>query len=200
MTSLLGYKLGMTRVFDGQGRTIPVTAIRVDECVVSNIKTIARDGYEAVQVATGTKKHPNKPLAGQYKGLAATPQHIREFRVSAEGLTVGQELGIANLQVGDRLKLIGTSKGKGFAGVIKRHNFRRGPETHGSDHHRRPGSIGSMYPQHVFKGRKMPGHMGDEQVSIRKVEVVDIFPNENILLVKGPVPGSRGSLVQIASM
>lgn len=200
MTPLLGYKLGMTRVFNEAGRSIPVTALKVDECFVTAVKTVEKDGYAAVQIGTGKKRHPNKPLAGQFKALPAVPQHVREFRVETDGFEIGQELTVEKLSIGDRLKLTGTSKGKGFQGVIKRHNFRRGPETHGSDHHRAPGSIGSMFPQHVMKNHGMPGHMGHEQVSVRKVEVVDIFPNDNIVLVKGPVPGIRGALVEICPM
>lgn len=200
MTPLLGFKLGMTRVFDAQGRNIPVTAIQVPECYVTQVKTVEKDGYSAVQIGTGTKRHPNKPQQGHARNVPAVPQHIREFPIVDTEFTVGQELDLTTLTIGDRLRLIGTTKGKGFAGVIKRHNFSRGPETHGSDHHRAPGSIGSMFPQHVFKGQKMPGKMGHEQQTLRKVEVIDILPQDNIVLVKGPVPGVRGALVEISAM
>lgn len=201
MTSLLGYKLGMTRVFTPEGRNVPVTAIEVQECVITAIKTIEKDGYTAIQLGTGTKRHANKPLTGQMKAVGHVPQFIVEFRVDdVSGYEVGQKVTIADLAKGDRLKLVGTSKGKGFAGVIKRHNFSRGPETHGSDHHRAPGSIGSMFPQHVMKGKGMPGRMGHEQRTLRKVEVVDVLSEQNILLVKGPVPGIRGALVEITQM
>ena len=201
MTPLLGFKLGMTRVFDAQGRTIPVTAIQVPECYVAQIKTNERDGYTALQVGTGKKRHPSKAQVGHAQHIPAVPQHVREFRLSdTSNYTLGQELDLSGLTIGDKLKLVGISKGKGFAGVIKRHNFSRGPETHGSDHHRRPGSIGSMFPQHVMKGMGMPGKMGNDQQTLRKVELIDILSADNIILVKGPVPGVRGALVEISSM
>jgi large subunit ribosomal protein L3 len=201
MTALLATKIGMTRVFDEQGRSIPVTALQVGPCVVVQRKTVEKDGYSAVQVGFGTKKHPNKPAIGHSKALDAAPQHICEFRIAEdEVFEVGQILDCATLQIGDAIKITATSKGKGFAGVIKRHNFHRGPETHGSDHHRAPGSIGSMYPQHVLKGQKMPGKMGNDQITVRKVKVVDVIADKNIVLVKGPVPGVPGGLVEIAGM
>ncbi len=201
MSPLLGYKLGMTRVFNEQGRTIPVTAVRIDDCYVSACRTTEKDGYTAVQIATGLERHPNKPYAGQHSKLPAVPKYVREFRVAdVSEFEVGQKVGLDSLTIGDKLKLGGVSKGKGFAGVIKRHNFKRGPETHGSDHHRRPGSNGSMYPQHVLKGKKQPGHLGVEQITLRNVVVVDILPEQNILLVSGPVPGSRGALVELSHM
>ena len=201
MTPLLGYKLGMTRVFNAQGRNIPVTAIEVPDCVVTTIKTVERDGYNALQIGSGVKRHPNKPLIGQMKAVGHVPQHVVEFRLSdVSGYTVGQKLSLSEISTESLLKLVGISKGKGFQGVIKRHNFSRGPETHGSDHHRAPGSIGSMFPQHVMKGKGMPGHMGHEQQTLRKVQVIDVLPDQNILLVKGPVPGIRGALVEISQM
>lgn len=201
MAVLLGLKLGMTRVFDDQGRVIPVTAIQAGPCIVTQCKTNEKDGYQAVQLGFGTKKHPNKPLAGQVKSLKVVPQYLKEFRINnLEECKVGQTVNCSSFQVNDLVKLTATSKGKGFAGVIKKHNFHRGPVTHGSDHHRAPGSIGSMFPQHVLKGKKMPGKTGFEQVSVRKVKIVDIFPEDNIILVKGPVPGVPGGLVEIAGM
>jgi large subunit ribosomal protein L3 len=200
MTTLLGRKLGMTRVFDANGRSIPVTAIEAGPCVVVRRKTAASDGYSAIAVGFGVAKHPNKPLQGQSKHLPAAPQHIQEFRVAEEeSFDPGQPLDCASVAVGERLNITATSKGKGFSGVIKRHHFRRGPETHGSDHHRAPGSIGSMFPQHVRKGKRMAGRMGNAQVTVRKVQVVDIFPDKNIILVKGAVPGIHGSLVRLQS-
>ncbi|CAN5185633.1 50S ribosomal protein L3 [soil metagenome] len=201
MTPLLGYKLGMTRVFDANGRAVPVTAIQVQDCFVTQVKTLEKDGYTAVQVGTGAKRHANKPETGHTKAIGQTPQHLVEFRLEdVTAFTVGQKLDLAEFAAGNRLKLVGMSKGKGFAGVIKRHNFSRGPETHGSDHHRAPGSIGSMFPQHVMKGKGMPGRMGYDQQTLRKVQVIDVLPGEQILLVKGPVPGIRGALVQISPM
>lgn len=199
MTVLLGKKIGMSRLFTDSGRIVPVTAIEATPCVVTQIKTAQKDGYVAVQVGAGAKRHPNKPQAGHTKGLEQTPQFLREFRVDDAGeLKVGDSFTVESLKAGDLLRISATSKGKGFAGVIKRHNFHRGPETHGSDHHRAPGSIGSMFPQHVLKGQKMPGKMGNDRVTIRKVEVVDIDAANNLLFVKGPVPGSRGNLVELS--
>jgi large subunit ribosomal protein L3 len=201
MTPLLGIKLGMTRIFNEKGASIPVTAVQAGPCVVTQDKTIESDGYKAVQIGFGTKRHPNKPLAGHTKDLESTPQTLREFRIEDDSnFEVGQVLDVTTLKVGDILRLTATSKGKGFSGVIKRHNFHRGPETHGSDHHRAPGSIGSMFPQHVLKGQKMPGRMGNEQVTVRKVKVIDILPEQNMVFVKGPVPGVRGGLVEISVM
>lgn len=201
MSALLGTKLGMTRVFDQTGRNVPVTAILAGPCVVTQRKTVEKDGYNAVQLGFGAKRHPNKAQTGHTKALSSTPQHLREFRgLNPDDYQIGQTLDVTTFEVGNTLKLTGTSKGKGFAGVIKRHNFSRGPETHGSDHHRKPGSIGSMFPQHVMKGHGMPGHMGNEQISVRKVKVVDVLPDQHIILVKGPVPGVRGALVEMSLM
>lgn len=201
MKALLGIKLGMTRIFDQNGRTVPVTAIQAGPCVVTQKKTVEHDGYAAVQIGLGAARHPKQAQAGHTKSLDKTPQVLREFRSETdEDSEVGQLIDCSVLTIGDRLKLIGTSKGKGFAGVIKRHHFARGPQTHGSDHHRAPGSIGSMFPQHVLRGKKMPGRMGNEQITVRKVEVVDIDRANNLVLVKGPVPGTPGSLVEMSVM
>jgi large subunit ribosomal protein L3 len=201
MTALLGTKIGMTRLFDEKGRAIPVTAIQAGPCVVTQVKTMEKDGYRAVQIGFGTAKHPNKPQGGHTKSLEATPQHFQEFLIEeGEEFSVGQSIDCSVLSIGSLLRLTGTSKGKGFAGVIKRHNFHRGPETHGSDHHRAPGSIGSMFPQHVLKGQKMPGKMGNDQVTVRKVQVVEIMADQNLIFVKGPVPGVRGALVSFSVM
>ena len=199
MSVLLGKKLGMSRIFSQDGRVIPVTAIEAEPNVVTQVKNEEKDGYTAVQVGLGAARHPKKPQAGHAAAAKNTPQFLREFRQEGE-FEVGQTIDGSAFQVGDLVRLTATSKGKGFAGVIKRHHFHRGPQTHGSDHHRAPGSIGSMFPQHVLKGKRMPGKMGNDQTTIRKVEIVDINAESNILFVKGPVPGSRGALVEISSM
>ena len=199
MTVLLGKKIGMSRLFTEAGRIVPVTAIEATPCFITQIKTVQKDGYVAVQIGYGTKRHPNKPQVGHTKALETTPQVLREFRSEDTGdLKVGDIFDVTSLKAGDLLRISATSKGKGFSGVIKRHNFHRGPETHGSDHHRAPGSIGSMFPQHVLRGQKMPGKMGNDRVTIRKVEVVDIDVKNNVVFVKGPVPGSRGNLVELS--
>ena len=201
MTPLLAIKIGMTRVFNEKGAAIPVTALQAGPCTVTQVKTDETDGYLAVQIGFGAAKHPNKPAVGHAKSMSVTPQHLREFRLAGEeAYEVGQVIDCSTLKPGDKLRLTATSKGKGFAGVIKRHHFHRGPETHGSDHHRAPGSIGSMFPQHVMKGHGMPGRMGNDQVTVRKVEVVDVVPEQNLVFVKGPVPGIRGGLVEMSVM
>ncbi|MEI6477864.1 MAG: 50S ribosomal protein L3 [bacterium] len=200
MTALLGIKIGMTQVFDQNGRAIPVTAIQAGPCHVTQVKTVEKDGYQAVQIGYSSTRKANKPETGHTKSLDHTPRYLREFRTEEGEFEVGQTLDCSLLEPGMLLRLTGTSKGKGFAGVIKRHHFSRGPETHGSDHHRAPGSIGSMFPQHVLKGQKMPGRMGNDQVTVRKVKLVDIDPTQNLIFVKGPVPGVPGALVEISSM
>lgn len=206
MITLLGYKIGMTRIFDDSGRATPVTALRVDPCVVTQSKTVEKDGYKAVQIGSGATRHPKQPQSGHAKaaGSDVTPHHLREFRLEkasdAAEYTKGDVIDLSEVQPGSLVKIVGTSKGKGFAGVIKKHNFSRGPETHGSDHHRKPGSSGSMYPQHIFKGKRYPGKMGNKQISVRKVEIVAVYKEDNLLLVKGPVPGIRGALVEIVSL
>ena len=201
MNVLLGTKIGMSRIFDENGRSVPVTAIRTEGSVVTQVKTFAKDGYEAVQVGYGVKRHPTKPQTGHTKELGHTPQFLREFRAEATpDNEVGQLMGTGTFKTGDLVRLTAVSKGKGFAGVIKKHHFARGPQTHGSDHHRAPGSIGSMFPQHVLKGKKMPGKMGNEQITVRRVQIVDVLADQNVLLVKGPVPGSVGNLVELSLM
>lgn len=202
MKALLGIKLGMTRIFDANGKMIPVTAIQAGPCTVTQVKTIEKDGYNAIQLGLGASRHPKKPQTGHAKAASVeAPQFLKEFRTDDIGdAAVGTVVSCEQFEIGGKLKLTGISKGKGFSGVIKRHHFSRGPETHGSDHHRAPGSIGSMFPQHVLKGQKMPGHMGNEQITVRKVDLVDVYSAENLLFVKGPVPGIRGSLVEISAM
>lgn len=187
----------MSRIFDEKGNAIAVTALEIEPTVVTQIKTQDKDGYVAIQLGCGAERHPSKPQQGHTKSLGHTPKYFAEYRLEeAEEYAVGQVLDHTLLAEGNRVKITGVSKGKGFAGVIKRHGFRRGPETHGSDHHRAPGSIGSMFPQHVWKGKRMPGHAGNTQVTSIST-VVDILPNEKTILIKGQAPGSRGSLLQL---
>jgi len=200
---LLGKKLGMTRIFDAEGSSLPVTVIEAGPCYVVQKKTAAQDGYEAVQVGYIRKRLEKcpKPLRGHFEkhGFKSGFRYLKEFRLdSTEGLEVGQELDVSQFQIGQRVDLIGFSKGRGFAGVIKRWGFQRGPETHGSMSHRAPGSIGaSAYPSRVIKGKKLPGRMGNSRVTVKSLQVVDVRPENNLLLVKGAVPGARHGLLLI---
>ena len=196
---LIGRKVGMTQVFQDDGTMVAVSVLAIEPNTVTRLRTSDRDGYTAVQLGTDAKKKLNKPEAGQLKDLPKVGT-IREFRVeSVDEFTVGQTLSLGDLfAAGDEVDLTGVSKGKGFAGVIKRHNFHRGPKTHGSDHHRAPGSIGpGTTPGRVYRGLKMGGHMGDERVTIKKVRVVRTDLDRNLLLVKGSLPGARGSLILV---
>jgi len=200
---LLGKKLGMTRIFDAEGSSLPVTVIEAGPCYVVQKKTAAQDGYEAVQVGYIRKRLEKcpKPLRGHFEkhGFKSGFRYLKEFRLdSTEGLEVGQELDVSQFQIGQRVDVIGFSKGRGFAGVIKRWGFQRGPETHGSMSHRAPGSIGaSAYPSRVIKGKKLPGRMGNSRVTVKSLQVVDVRPENNLLLVKGAVPGARHGLLLI---
>jgi len=196
---LIGRKVGMTQVFAEDGTMVAVSVVAIEPNTVTKLRTTAQDGYTAVQVGTDVVKKLSKPEAGQLKDLPKV-KSIREFRVdSVDDYSVGQVLGIADLFAeGDLVDVTGISKGKGFAGVIKRHNFHRGPKTHGSDHHRAPGSIGpGTTPGRVYRGLKMSGHMGDERVTIKKVRVVRTDTDRNLLLVNGSLPGARGSLILV---
>jgi large subunit ribosomal protein L3 len=200
---LIGRKVGMTQVFQDDGTMVAVSVLAVEPNTVTRLRTSERDGYVAVQLGIEGSRRLSKPEAGQLKDLpkdAGRPATVREFRVeSADDYTVGQRLNVAELfAAGDVVDVTGVSKGKGFAGHIKRHNFARGPKTHGSDHHREPGSIGpGTTPGRVYKGLKMAGHMGDDTVTIKKVRVVRTDPDRNLLLVKGSLPGARGSLILV---
>jgi large subunit ribosomal protein L3 len=196
---LIGRKVGMTQVFAEDGTMVAVSVVAIEPNTVTKLRTTAQDGYTAVQVGTDVVKKLSKPEAGQLKDLPKV-KSIREFRVdSVDDYSVGQVLGIADVFAeGDLVDVTGISKGKGFAGVIKRHNFHRGPKTHGSDHHRAPGSIGpGTTPGRVYRGLKMSGHMGDERVTIKKVRVVRTDTDRNLLLVNGSLPGARGSLILV---
>ena len=203
MAGLLGRKLGMTQVFDPEdGHVERVTVIEAGPCHVTAIRRGDRDGYDAVQLGFGeaTEKALNKPLLGHLK-KADVPvlRHLREFRGVSEGAEVGLEVKVDQVfEKGQTVKVSGVSKGKGFAGTIKRHNFSRGPVSHGSHNVRAPGSIGaSATPSRVFKGIRGPGQMGNKQVTQRGLEVVDVRAEDNLLLVRGSVPGPRGGLVEI---
>jgi len=198
---LIGRKVGMTQVFQEDGTMVGVSVLSIEPNTVTRLRTPERDGYSAVQVGTepATRKKLSKPEAGQLKDLPQV-RTIREFRVDSVGdFEVGQQVVIGDIfAAGDLVDVTGISKGKGFAGPIKRHNFHRGPKTHGSDHHREPGSIGpGTTPGRVYKGVGMAGHMGDERTTTRKLRVVRTDPERNLLLIKGSLPGPRGSLILV---
>ena len=202
--ALIGRKIGMTQIFDEKGNVIPVTAIEVGPCTVTQIKTVEQDGYQAVQLGFGEVKETklNKPELGKFRKSKLTPKkHLREFRLdSIEGMNVGDELNADVFEVGDKVDIQGTSKGKGFQGVIKRHGQHRGPMGHGSMYHRRPGSMGSTStPGRVYPGKKLPGHMGVETVTIQNLEVVKVDTDKNVILVKGSVPGAKKSILKVKS-
>jgi large subunit ribosomal protein L3 len=200
---IIGKKLGMTRVFDSEGLAVPVTVIEAGPCFVVQHKTGAKEGYEALQL--GFERRPlakcNRPLKGHFEkhGAKSGFKYLREVRLETAGdYTVGQEITVAQFAIGDRVHVIGTSKGRGFAGTVKRWNFHRGPMTHGSMSHRAPGSIGaSAYPSRVVKGKKMPGHLGNARVTVKNLEVIEVRQDENLLLIKGAIPGPRQGLVLI---
>jgi large subunit ribosomal protein L3 len=201
MSAIIGRKLGMTQIFSEDGARVTLTVIEAGPCPVTQVKTAETDGYEAVQLGFGDvrPKLLNKPKLGHLRKASAPPvRHLHEFAPAevGEGLSVGDVVTVAGFIPGEIIKVTGTSKGKGFAGTIKRHNFASGPKSHGSHNIRQPGSIGaSAYPSHVFKGVRMSGHMGARQVTQRGLQVVGSDPERNILLVKGPVPGARNGIV-----
>jgi large subunit ribosomal protein L3 len=200
---LIGRKVGVTQVFQGDGTMVAVSVLAIEPNTVTRLRTSERDGYTAVQLGTDSGKKLTKPEAGQLKDLPKAAQNLatlREFRVeSVDGYELGQTLALGDVFAeGDLVDVTGVSKGKGFAGQIKRHNFKRGPKTHGSDHHREPGSIGpGTTPGRVYKGLRMAGHMGDDTATIKKLRVVRADPERNLLLVKGSLPGARGSLILV---
>ena len=196
---LVGRKVGMTQVFQDDGTMVAVSVVAIEPNTVTRLRTQDRDGYTAVQVGTDVVKELSKPETGQLKGLPKVAT-VREFRVdNVDDFSVGQSVSIDDVfAAGDLVDVTGVSKGKGFAGHVKRHHFKRGPKTHGSDHHREPGSIGpGTTPGRVYRGLKMAGHMGDERVTIKKVRVVRTDPDRNLLLVKGTLPGARGGLILV---
>ncbi len=201
MTAILATKLGMTQRFLEDGTVERVTVLEAGPCPVTAIRNQERDGYSAVQLAFGAtkEKHLTKPELGHLKkaGVSAH-KHLVEFRDEGQGLQMGDTVTADVFSAGDKIKVSGTSKGKGFQGTVKRHNFSRGPKTHGSHNYRAPGSIGaSAWPARVMKGIRGPGHMGAERVTQRGVTVVDVIPAQNLLLVRGSVPGAKGGLVEV---
>ena len=201
MKAIIGKKVGMTQIFDENGFVIPVTVIEAGPCTVAQVKSVDTDGYNAVQLGFGEVKdrHINKPEKGHFaKSKLAAKKHLREFRVDSADVKVGDEVKADVFVAGDKIDVQGTTKGKGFQGVIKRHGQHRGPMGHGSMYHRRPGSMGSTStPGRVFKGKKLPGHMGVQTVTIQNLDVVRVDMDKNVLLVKGSVPGPKGAILKI---
>ena len=204
MKGIIGKKIGMTQIFDEKGNVIPVTVIEAAGNIVAQVKTTETDGYNAIQLGYGEVKtnRINKPEAGHFaKAKIENRKHLREFRTDdVANYKVGDEVKVDIFAAGEKVDVQGTSKGKGFQGVIKRHGQSRGPMTHGSMYHRRPGSMGQRStPGRVFKGKKLPGHMGRVTVTIQNLDVVRVDTDKNVILVKGSVPGAKGTILKVKS-
>ena len=200
MKALLGTKIGMTQIISEDGRAVPVTLIQAGPVTVTQVKTVETDGYNAVQVAYGEGKNLSKAVAGHVKTAGVTPKQIREFRVDElpADIKVGDTIDVTKFELGDMVDATGTSKGKGFAGTVKRHNFNTSKSTHGGNGYvRKPGSIGSMYPQKVFKGKRMAGRMGHDRVTVKNLEVAYVDAASNLIGLKGAVPGPKKGLIII---
>lgn len=204
MKGILGKKIGMTQIFDENGTVVPVTIIEAGPCYITQKKTLELDGYNAIQLGFGdvSETKLTKPIAGHLKKSGTTPiKYLREFQVSDPAeYEEGQKIDVSIFRVGDKVDIVGTSKGKGFAGVVKRHHFKGGPKTHGqSDRWRAPGSVGAgSTPGRVFKGTRMAGRMGNERVTIQNLRIALVDPDKNILGIKGAVPGGKNGLVIIS--
>ncbi|PIE62779.1 MAG: 50S ribosomal protein L3 [Desulfobacter postgatei] len=202
ISGLLGKKIGMTNLFASDGQLVPVTVLEVGPCVVTQIKTEETDGYTALQIGFDEKplERLNKPIAGHLKKTSNKGFRVlREFREdSVDEVEAGATIGVDLFSIGDKVTVTGTSKGRGFQGTIKRHGFSRGPETHGNRNHRKPGSIGnSAWPAKVIKGKKLPGHKGVDKVTVKNLTIVDIKHDDNLILVKGAVPGFKTGVVEV---
>ena len=202
MKGILGRKVGMTQVFTKDGKLIPVTVVEVEPNTVMQVKTLEKDGYNAIQLGVFDKKEKNssKPAVGHAKKASTTPKRfLKEIRDVEVAYNLGDKIGADVFEIGDVVDVTGTSKGKGFEGTIKRHNQSRGPMTHGSHYHRGPGSLGTMLPKRVLKGKNLPGHMGNETITIQNLEIIEVNAAENYVLVSGNIPGPKKSLVLIKS-
>jgi large subunit ribosomal protein L3 len=202
MNGMIGKKIGMTSAFSPDGRLVPVTVVQVGPCVVTQVKTMDNDGYTALQI--GFDETPverlSKPVAGHLKKACDKGFRVlKEFRTqNVDGIEPGAVLNLDMFAIGEKVTVAGTTKGRGFQGTVKRHGFSRGPETHGNRNHRKPGSIGnSAWPAKVIKGKRMPGHMGVDRETVKNLTIVDIKHNDNLLLLKGAVPGSKTGVVEI---
>jgi large subunit ribosomal protein L3 len=203
LNGIFAYKLGMSTVYDEDANAVPVTVLKYEPWFVSQIKTEEKDGYTAIQIASGIKKAKNtiKSEKGHFSkaGFENGAKEVVEIRQDIpEGVELGQKVSIESLVAGDKVQLTSKSKGRGFAGTMKRHDFGGGPASHGSGFKRRPGSIGNRtWPGRVIKGKRMAGHFGDENITVKNVQVIDVLSEENVILVKGPVPGGRNNLVKL---
>jgi large subunit ribosomal protein L3 len=198
---IIGKKLGMTSLFAADGRIVPVTVVQAGPCTVTQVKTVAVDGYDALQLGFGQRKSVriNRPAKGHLAKSGASSAILREVEVDdPSSYSAGQQIGADLFQAGERVNVTGTTKGRGFAGVVKRHGFHRGPETHGSKNVREPGSIGcSAWPSRVIKGKKMPGQYGNVRQTVRNLEIIEVRPEENLLLIRGAIPGPGQGLLMI---
>lgn len=200
MKTLLGTKVGMTQIIGEDGVTVPVTLILAGPCTVTQVKSVEKDGYNAVQIGFGQGKNLSNAVTGHVKASKVSPKVIREVRLNelSEGLSVGSQINVDVFNIGDMVDVTGTSKGKGFAGNVKRNNFNTSKKTHGGNGYvRKPGSIGSMYPQKVFKGKRMAGQMGHERVTVKNLQVAYVDIENNLIGVKGAVPGPRKGIVMV---
>ncbi|MCL2371417.1 50S ribosomal protein L3 [Candidatus Saccharibacteria bacterium] len=201
MKVILGTKLGMTQLIGEDGVVTPITLLQADPCKVAQVKTIEIDGYKAAQIVCGAGKNISKPVQGHLKkhGIESAPKAMREFRMGEQDeVATGDEFTVANFELGDKVRVSGISKGKGFAGTMKRYNFRSGPASHGfKGYERRVGSIGSMYPQKILKGKKMPGRMGADRVTVAGLTVAFIDVENNLLGIKGAIPGPKKGLIEV---
>jgi large subunit ribosomal protein L3 len=200
MKALVGQKIGMTQLFSDDGKMSAATIIKVDNCVVTAIKTVEKDGYDAIQIGVGENKKANKAQQGQYKDLKHVPKYIREIRGIAadDDIKVGDSIDVSNFEIGDRIDVSGVTKGKGFAGTVKKYNFRTSSKTHGGNGVvRKLGSIGSMYPQKVMKGKKMPGQMGHGNATMQNLTVSYVDSENSVIGVGGSIPGPKKSYVTI---
>ena len=199
---ILAEKIQMMELFDENGIVTPVTVVRVRQNIVTEIRSKDKDGYEALQVGFGSKKEKNitKPLKGHLKKSGAFPKVIKEFKMPAGDLKIGDKIEAAVFNAGDEVEVRGRVKGRGFQGVVKRHGFKGGPRTHGQKHsEREPGSIGSVWPQRVLKGKRMAGRMGGNMITVKNLKIVKIDPEVGLLYIKGALPGSRGTVIEIKS-
>lgn len=194
MKALIGKKLGMTRIFDEKGAVIPVTLVVIGENVITQVKTEVKDGYDSAQLAMVENRKVNQPQSGHLSKVKVKTKTIKEFPLESE---LGAKLDLSQFKVGEMITVQSISKGKGFTGTVKRHNFNTGPKTHGSNNYRQPGSIGSAYPQRVIKGRRMAGHMGYDKTTVKNLKIVNLDLENKVMMVKGAIPGPNKSTVYL---